>query len=236
LGDFEEPIMRASVLAILAATVSVAVAGGEPAQTPAPSLRGGNKAELLQNDSVQRELKLTAEQMEKLKALAKDFETRHKDEIARLTRDKKDVAAFLKLRQAAMEHFSTELPKVLTEEQLKRLDQIEMQLHGVQGLMRVDVQSDLKLTDTQRKAILEVLENLKKDAQTTMDSAKASSDKKEEVGRRITQLHKLATEKAFNLLTEEQKKAWTGLVGEPFELKAKVPAGKSSGGDKDRPK
>jgi hypothetical protein len=219
------------VAAIMIGMASLAMAADAPASEP--GLRGSNKAELLQNASVQSELKLTAAQLEQFKKLAQQFEEKHKDEIARV-RKQKDIKAFLRLRQDAMEFFAKEATKVLEEKQLKRLDQIEMQLHGVQALLRPDVQTEMKLTDKQRKELLEILEKARKDVSATMESAKAAPDKKEEIGRRITQLHKLATEKAFGLLSDEQKKAWTELVGDPFDLKAKAPPG-TSPGEKDHP-
>jgi hypothetical protein len=223
--------MCSRTLALLSMAV-MALAADTPA--PAPGLRGSNKAELLQNASVQEELKLSAGQLEQLKKLAREFEEKHKDDIAKV-RKEKDVKLFLQLRQEAMEFFSKEMSKVLEDRQLKRLDQIEMQLHGIQALLRPDVQTEMKLTPKQRKDLFEILDKVRKDVQAAMESTKAAPEKKEEVGRRITQLHKLATEKAFELLSDEQKKAWTDLVGEPFELKARA-APEASPGDKDRPR
>jgi Spy/CpxP family protein refolding chaperone len=225
--------MRPRLIGGLALAFGASVLTLAAAETPAPTpgLRGSNKAELLQNASVQEDLKLSAEQLEQLKKLAREFEDKHKDDIVKARKDK-DIKAFLRLRQEALEFFSKEMSKVLKDAQLKRLDQIEMQLHGIQALLRPDVQTEMKLTDKQRKELRDILDNVRKDVQSAMESTKGAPDKKEEVGRRITQLHKLATEKAFGLLSDDQKKAWTDLVGEPFELKAKAPPG----AEKEHPK
>ena len=43
--------------------------------------------------------------------------------------------------------------------------------------------------------------------------------------KKIADLRKQATEKAVAVLTDEQKKSWKDLIGEPFEVKFEPPPG-----------
>lgn len=187
------------VVALIAVAPVLAQPGG-------PGGPGGGRfqldlSSLLQNKSVQEELKLTEEQTAKVKDL---------------------VDGIRKKVQEATSKIAAETIKggnVLTAAQVKRLMQIEVQQLGVNALARESIQKELGLSDGQVTKIKGEMEGMTKSlADLRKDVGKDFKNfkKMQEEGAKI----RTATEeKLSEILTDTQKTKFLEMIGEKFELK-----------------
>ena len=88
---------------------------------------------------------------------------------------------------------------------------------GVLGLFsNKDVQKALKLTDKQKEDLKGKIEELRKKQTSALKDAGTDPM---ELFKKQAALGSESVEGAVKLLTDDQKKAWKDLVGEPFEFK-----------------
>jgi len=174
---------------------------------------GGGGAVLLSNKSVQKELKVTDEQAEKLNAFAREMMEKQREEF-QANRDLSQEERRERARTRA-----TELVKgmggILKPEQVKRFEQIQLQQSGVGAFSSPRVQEGLKLTDDQQSKLREINEE---STQAMRDAFQDSQSDREGAMKKFAELRKQATEKAVGVLTAEQKKTWKEMAGEPFEV------------------
>jgi Spy/CpxP family protein refolding chaperone len=104
------------------------------------------------------------------------------------------------------------LAEVLDDKQVKRLRQIYLQQRGNFVYLEADVKKELKITDAQGTKIKAALDHQAKEVQAMFDAKELDFDKMQE-------LQKTATETVQNVLTADQKTAWTKMIGEPFQMK-----------------
>jgi len=188
-------------------------------------MRGGMN--LLENKSVQEELKLTKEQVDKSKALTEGVRKKHEDDFAKI----RDMSQ--EERQAFMKTINDETLKglagILKEDQLKRYKQIQLQgqarMMGPSALLNPDVEKGLKLTDDQIGKIKTIAEDVQKELRDLRESGQFGPETFQKMGT----INKEGMEKASATLTADQKKAWKDLTGEPFEIKIEAP--RRRGGD-----
>jgi hypothetical protein len=207
--------MRLRRIRLAAVLAAAAFAGGALARQPRRDLE---KAELLQNESVQKELKITPEQDKKFRQAAKEFEQEHKEEIAK-ARQAKDIRKLLDLHHQALLTMDKAMADVLTAEQLRRLAQIEVQAQGVRALMRSEIQRKLGMSDRQKGEMRSVYEAMEKEVRAVLEKPLKDRRQADEVARKVRKVHEDARERAEALLNEGQRKTWKDLVGAPFELK-----------------
>jgi hypothetical protein len=176
----------------------------------------GGLGALLQNESVQKELSIDKDQVEKVKEAVQQVQDKHKDEFAKL-RDLSQEERRTKGRELNTT-VSTELLKaageVLKPDQIKRLKQIELQQIGAQAFSKPEVQTALSLKDDQKEKIKSITEASAKEMQELrQDRANAQGNRE-----KMTAIRKETTEKVQAVLTDDQKKAWKDLTGEPFQV------------------
>jgi hypothetical protein len=180
---------------------------------------GGGIASLLQNESVQKELKVDKDQAGKVTEAVKTVQDQHADDFAKL----RDITNQDERRQKSQELTRTvseetlkAVSGVLSADQVKRLKQIELQQAGLQAFTRADVQKALSLTDEQKDAI-----------KTLSDEAAKKRQELSQGGRRqgggqgqsqFAAMRKENMEKVQKLLTADQKKTWKDLTGDAFEI------------------
>ncbi|MEK6258616.1 MAG: hypothetical protein AABP62_08345 [Planctomycetota bacterium] len=164
---------------------------------------------LVQQKSVQDELKLSADQIEKLKQvgakLRESFgggggdreEARKKFEEARQTADK-DVAG------------------ILSADQSKRLKEIVLQQAGPLALARPEVAKEVGLSDDQQVKVKEIADGFTSALREQFRGAGGDGNR-EEARKKFETLRKDTGDKVLALLKDDQKKAWEKLVGEPFK-------------------
>lgn len=223
-----------AVVGVVLATASLATAqppqGGRPQRGGAGMGGGRSPAALLATEEVQKELKLTDEQKEKIKAFAPARQGRGGGGGGgggggdQPRRGGGGGAGGGGEAAQAVEKF---IKESLDDGQRKRLEQIRVQAAGVAAFGEEKVQTALKFTDEQKEKVKSLLEDLNKERRELMPQrgqGGGGGGGGAEAMEKIQALTKQFTEKAHGLLTADQKAAWKDLVGAPFELRARRPA------------
>jgi len=160
---------------------------------------------LLRQQSIQKELKLTADEIEKIhKYAAQQWDQAQK--VHELTGDARDKK-FMEMSKEN-ERF---IEKTLTKDQLKRLHEITLQNAGILCLGRPHVASKLKLTEDQKKKVVQLQKESRKDAEELVHATK-----KEEKRQKLRELQEDSRTKLMAVLTDEQKATWKEMTGQPF--------------------
>ncbi len=177
------------LLLTLAACLVVAQAAAAQ-EAPAP----GTPLALAARAKVQKELKLTAEQVRTVEALAAD--------VKKGTVKPADARGKLK--------------KALEPEQLARLKEISYQVRGGAALQDADVASALELTKKQKEKIAEI----RSDADRTLRMLLAVARFRNAEAQRnfIRNHYKEAGRKMLDVLSAEQKKQFTTMQGKTFDV------------------
>jgi hypothetical protein len=198
---------------------------------------------LIMNKSVQKELKLTADQMKDLWAGVHKVREKYLEQLEKIPvvrpgdpsqpgavvemRDPKMVAELINNRDAETKKL---LAEVLKPNQLSRLKQIDLQLEGIRAfLQNKEVALALKLTDDQKGKVKKLFEDISQAAMAhALSVAPASPSGYDEEAVRETRNKALveAWNKAFkeakgnipSLLTPEQRRRWEAMTGAPFQL------------------
>jgi hypothetical protein len=169
------------------------------------------------NGSVQKELKLTDEQAKKITSALKAVYDKLQGDFAALRKLQGDEARrkLEAVSQAVNEGSMKALADVLSAEQLKRLKQILLQQRGAQAFNDAEIQKELKLSDDQKDKI----KTINDDVGQELRSIFQGRDDLEGKQKKADALLKETVERVCSVLTDEQRKVWKALVGEPFEFK-----------------
>ncbi len=198
-------------------------------------LTGGDRAntdplELLQSQQLKDELKLTDEQVTKIKEISDKFrqdlgatitglklnELKPEEQSAKL----QEVSGDIKTK---IETTRQEIGSVLTPEQVTRFKGISLQLYGFGALNSGDFRDDLKYTEEQQKQLDELETQLSQNIRanwTIPDSTDPAERQKaiDENSKRIDKLIKESNDAALAVLTAEQKQTLESLKGAEFKL------------------
>lgn len=210
--------MRTTVKVALALGVALLVAAEASAQQGGGRGFGfGGPGILLQNEGVQKELKMDQGQIDKAREAVTKITEKNRDEFAKL-RDINDQAERRKKTQELTRTVSADTYKavadVLKPEQVKRLKQIDLQQRGYNAFAEDEVQKSLKLTEAQIKEI----DALAKAADEERNKLFQGGGGGQEAREKLTALRKQTLEKVTATLKDDQKKALKELTGEPFEV------------------
>lgn len=174
--------------------------------------------QLLQNSGVAKELKLSEEQTIQVEGVAAHFRKKHKEDFEKLKKleGKEKEEKTREVRRAVAGEANKAITKanVLTPEQDKRLKQILWQQQGPRALLSAEVQQALKFSDEQKDTVKVIFEDAAKKMREIQNKGKLDEEGK----KKLAAAQKDTLEKTQTLLTEEQKKAWKELKGEPFEV------------------
>jgi len=197
---------------------------------------------LLQNASVQKELHLSEEQIQRIKEVAPEVRQKEQGELAKLREHKGSAKEpsleevrdkVMELMKQASEDTLRGVSDVLKPEQMRRLKQIKLQQESLAAFSDPDVIKSLKLTDRQKESIRSVAEELAKNANDAFKKGSQSSFPA--ALKRVAVLRRESLEKGLAVLTPEQRKIWKELAGEPFEVKIEEPLIRKSEGEKKPP-
>jgi len=184
----------------------------------------GGIAGLLNNESVQKELKLDSEQVDKIKAAIAKVRQQHEEDFTKL-RDLDQEEQRTK-RQELTKTVSEELLKsaggILTPDQVKRLKQIDLQQAGTRAFTRADVEKGLNLTADQKEKIKAISEDAAKEMNELRQAGGGQGNRE-----KMTELRNQTNGKIQAVLTDDQKKTWKEMTGEPFQIQR---GGRGSGG------
>lgn len=251
---------------ILTAAVVALVGGSALAQQPrqpgggmnmaAFALGSGLKPRLLDNEELQKEIKLTDEQRDKIKKFAdKAAEGMNLGGGGGGVRpggggggglggmgmmlgggggqsDEEQLES-LKKQIARIEERVKFFKETLTADQAKRIAQLEIQMMGMRAFGSEKIVAELKLTDEQKESVKKINDEFTKESS---DLAREygfgggrpggggggggggfDAEKFAEYQKKTKVLSEEAQEKIEKALTADQKKAWSGLIGTPFD-------------------
>ncbi|HVK06434.1 MAG TPA: hypothetical protein VM490_23385 [Armatimonadaceae bacterium] len=188
---------------------------------------------MLRIAEVQKELKMTPEQVAKLDA--KQDEVRQKMQTlfqgggnpAEMT-----PAERQKRTEQMMEVQTKAVNEILDPTQQKRYRQLDLQQQGASALMRKDVADELKLTDEQKKALADAQVKADEDRRAAMqgvDFQGMSADDRAKLMTKMQDIQKASGDKMLAVLTDAQKTQWKEMQGTPFTFPAPTPGGPGGG-------
>src|SRR5438067_713337 len=151
-------------LLLLAVSLVGLLPGAARAQEHAHMLQMLGPRFVVFREKVQDELKLTVEQKSKLNARVFDI-VQETQEFFMGLQDAKPEERQKKhgeYSQKANEKLEKLLKENLTEDQIKRLRQIGLQMEGLFAIGHPDVSKELKITDEQRKQFMDVVQSMQK--------------------------------------------------------------------------
>ena len=208
------------LVAVVALSLLAAFAGHAPAQGSKLDAAGSFKSYefLLVNESVQKELKLSDEQVLKVNSTVHDIRQKRRAELEKLRNlpPPKGREKFLQILAANAQEALDSSDKILTAEQVKRLKQIRVQQDGFDAFYDDAVIAALKLSKEQQQRIKKIDREASQEAEKTPQVGTG--------GNYSTNMPRMAARrkdligKAVDLLTPEQKTVWTDLVGAPFDF------------------
>ena len=219
--------MRFTMVTLLATLVTLTVA--QSRQGGGFGFGGTGPAQLINSKTVQADIKATDEQVTKLKEWAKEYQAKQfaafKDfkDLSKEERTEKQAA----LTAEAWKGVAT----VLKDDQVKRLKQIDLQVAGVRAYSTKEVSEGLKITDDQKGKIQDAGQSMFKDMAALREEfgikgfggAKLEADKQKEYDAKVAKLNKEMRAAVEAALTDEQKKKWKEMTGDPIDV-AKVQA------------
>jgi len=224
--------VRSWMVLSVALLLAVALVGAVEALAAEGKGRGGMMGQtgsligLLSMEKVQKELKLTDEQIEKVKQAAEKIrgEMREKFYALRDVQDRKErQAKMAELGNQSDARAREELREVLGEK-LMRLYQIRLQVRGAAwALANARTAQRLKLTDEQKTKAAELDKATQEKTSEVFGgmqnlSQEERREKMAEAGKKARAIRTEADKKAVDLLTAEQKEAFEKMRGEKFEL------------------
>jgi hypothetical protein len=225
--------MRNQAIAALFLTCGImAVVKAQPGNISA--FAGGPVALLATNKTVQKDLEMTDDQIAKVKEWSTDMRSKAADIRKEKGVDflgkgakglnptipefrEKIAAANAEIKKVSYR----ELGEILKTKQIDRLKQIDRQNMGIGAFIDDEVTAALKLTDTQKTSIQELGANQLKAITDIMKAALADGpdiEKLQNAQKEVQKIEKELMNKAVLLLTDDQKKKWKALTGEPFDL------------------
>jgi hypothetical protein len=179
---------------------------------------GGGLSMLIANESVQKELKLDDQQVEKAKEFAekaREKGTELRSKLEGLEGDEartKRAEITKEMNEMAMKAFG----EFLKPEQVTRIKQISHQTMGAMAFNDPEVAKKLNLTDSQKSEI----HSIAQESQSKMTELR-SEFQNDRVGamKKMAEIRKETLEKVTAKLNDEQQKTWKELLGAPFEIK-----------------
>ncbi len=181
---------------------------------------GGGAMQILANSGVQKELKLTDEQIGKITTTARDQAGQMRERFQDLQN------ATPEERRAAMTKWQAEVLKtvdgILKPDQMKRFNQIRYQNMYLAAFEDEAVVKALKITDEQKSKVRDLQMSMMQEMREQFQGGGGGGDFQAMMAKRM-EMQKAAFGKAVALLSDEQKAAWKDLVGAPFDYKPEAP-------------
>jgi Spy/CpxP family protein refolding chaperone len=192
----------------------------------------GPGGSLLTNKSVQQELKLTDDQMKKIETATQEVRQKHAQDFEALQGlDQQERREKMReLTQKVASETKTALAGILKPEQEKRFKQIELQARGARGFAEADVQKALKLTPEQEEKIKTINDDAQQEMRSLFQGGGGGGGPNPEAQKKMAEMRKETMTKVMAVLTDDQKKEWKEMIGDPFEIKFERGQGRRGGG------
>jgi hypothetical protein len=172
--------------------------------------------------NVQKALNLTDDQTSKVQQTVQDIFGSHRDEMMALG-DLPQEERPKKMRELS-KTMNDEAKKALalTADQSKRFDQIILQARALDALADPEVQGKLALTEEQKSKINSITTDSREKMRDIFQNA---GDDRQAAMQKMTELRKESMNQALAALTDDQKKTWKDMTGEPVEINLPRPPG-----------
>jgi hypothetical protein len=184
-----------------------------------PYLDTPTGAMLLLSKSIQDDLKLDASQKSDLQKIVRDTPAKFKTESDQVNKEIQAAnAKSNQLTTKVSEETAKEIAKALKPEQLKRAKQFVLQRLGLNAFNVAEVQAALRLSGDQKKDIKTITDDVNKET-TAIRTAEYKKPRPDYTAlqKKLGAMHKAAVDKAVAKLTDDQKKTWKELAGDPFK-------------------
>jgi Spy/CpxP family protein refolding chaperone len=193
------------------------------AQPDSPRPRGGGPrislAELAIQKPVHEELKLSSDEVDRLKKVAEEGQAARRE-----LRDLSEEDRRKKMREAS-EAGEKKVSEIITPPQFSRLKQIRYQVLSPWVFGNPQVVSALNLTDEEKEKI----ETITRETGESMRGLFQGGADFDKARQEAVKLRDVAQEKIMALLTSEQQTKWKEMTGEPFKGEIEMP-GRGPGG------
>jgi len=178
-------------------------------------MEGAGQLILLGEKDVQTDLGLNQTERQRFDAIAQQFAEQRAEMLQgyqQLTLDQRR-GRFVELARASEQVAQS----VLSEQKIRRLKQIILQLQGITAFDQPDVVDALRLTESQRQALRQI------EAETfIMLGERSEADDQQTRRERKRQLLQSAMTKCLAVLTPAQSTTWREMIGAPFEGRVSV--------------
>jgi Spy/CpxP family protein refolding chaperone len=182
---------------------------------------GMNPLGFLDSDPVQKDLKLTPEQVAKLKAINEEFRANRRKQfegMAGATPEQRraKIAEFRASAKESRAEYQKKVDAVLLPEQRNRLREITLALRGpLAALADEQVAKTLNLTDEQKKQIQAIEEAAGEKVRSALQALRdRRSVAQGELETKASELHDQAVQQALGVLTPDQKTSLEKMKGE----------------------
>jgi hypothetical protein len=195
------------VLVVFSLTVAGLVASSASGQVVIqPNLFFQNPLLLVENKDVQKDLKLSDEQAEKIASLSRDHAATVKGLMFTVADQEK--------RKKANETALKGLAELLDAKQAKRLKQLELQQRGAGVFGDPAIAKQLEFTRQQQNSIITTLQGFQPKWIAIFQAAKGNQ---QEIQRKLADVHRDLSATIVKSLTKEQQEKWDELAGAPFK-------------------
>ncbi len=211
--------MRRNLIVLSALVLTMVSAGALSAQGRRGGMMGRmGGLRLLSMEPVQKELKMTPAQIDKVNAKQQEVRAQIRDLVqsggSPQSMSAEDREKFM---MKVMEIQHKAVSDILDGPQMKRFDQLELQRQGLQALTRKDVADKLKLSDDQRNSVADILQKAEGERQAALQG-KGFQNLTDEDRQKLESIHKSTDQKIKAVLSEDQQKQWKEMHGEPFHF------------------
>ncbi|MFO0960650.1 MAG: hypothetical protein U0800_24980 [Isosphaeraceae bacterium] len=179
----------------------------------------GGPLNLLTNSGVQKELKLTDEQVSKAEAAQAEQREQNRERMQGLQNASPEERreSMAKVQASALKAAEG----ILKPEQLKRFEQIRIQSLGVAAFNDEKVVKALKINDDQKEKFRGIQQASMEEMRGQFQPG-GGGDPQAAMAK-MQEMRKSSFDKAVAVLSSEQKAAWKELTGDPFEVKFEMP-------------
>lgn len=218
-----------SIRFVVAGVLAVGMVAVVQAQRQPGGFGGfGGPTQLIANKEVQAELKLSEEEITKVKDWAKDYGQKtfktFGEKFKDLPKDQEERAAKMaEIRAEMTKDAYKQLGEVLKKDQLARLKQIDRQNMGVAAFTDAEVVAALKLTDSQKTSVKGISGDFQKERREIFadvfggGKGKFDAEKFADANKKSQKLQKEYIGKVIDVLEDSQKATWKELTGAAFD-------------------
>jgi hypothetical protein len=179
---------------------------------------GGTGLQLLQNEQVQKELEIVADQKTKITELATEQRTARQDMMSQLQdlQGEERVTKMQELSKKSQEKLDKKLAEILLPKQLERLKELQIQAEGAAALMsNQDVIKALNVTSEQQEKMRAAQQEL----MTKMrDAMQGGGMDPQEMQANMQKMTKELNEKLLALLTPDQAAKFEKMKGAKSDI------------------